>query len=961
MPAVKRVALPLIAVLSVAAPQLASAAPQRPNCHGLGMTEKRSARIQGTAGDDVLLGLTRRGSRVDGRRGDDHVCGGRRRDRLFGRAGADRISARRGNDVVAGGVGRDRIGGGGGRDLLRGGHGADRLDGGRGRDRMRGGRGPDRLLARDGVRDVVNCGPGRDLADVDRFDFVRGCETVRLGSPTFALPTWSDGTFFEAKNYLTIEAGDVDGDGREELLALGAAGIELWRFERAYGEWVQVPAQHPPLTETVWAAAPYYSTIQAGDVNRDGRAELLARAPEGLRTWAFDPGSQAWSELETTNHPFPDAEGWNAPSAYETLANGSLTPGDDNGGLGIVYGRNGEGFRNYLLDGDTWKEVFATEGLGMTDAAGWNQPAYYKTLRLADLDGDGRRELIARGADGLHAWSLLEQGRETIAGGPFADAGGWDRPSSYETFAAADVDADGRDEVIGRGAAGMQVYSPAEGKMLATTGPFSDAEGFTAAPYFQTITTARLLRDGPAEIVGRSAAGLRSYSFAGGAWTATAPINGDFADARDWNRPRYYRTIRAVETSPTGPETIVARGATGIVSLRLPAGQSESWQTTGLGFPQFSGEAAAAYTAFNEALGGGNRNFDLRRAFAATENRPDYAQLQAWGNRVESLERAAKVGAAAWDEVRTELLFELDNAAQVAYWFEVYLPGVLSEVFTAEAMDPTAERIKFDVESNIELAFAEWEAITGTVTGLLGAGAASDALSTGSVVLSSIAGLAAANGLGAPGVDAALAGINAEYREIRSRLQGNFTAALDGLVAQEEEIVGDYALQSAVGQMIQSDTWGTVSAAQRATSIAQAQRNYAVSVWQTLVPGIWSAYAVDPENAWLCEERGEGKRPNVCDWESAGGFRWRLDVNATNSQCGGFAKQPCNAPPAALRQTLFGATQPGCVAPAQAGELPSWRPEACNLGLPPQTVFEGWGIVTYVCTGEFDAYRCRRR
>jgi Ca2+-binding RTX toxin-like protein len=41
------------------------------------------------------------------------------------------------------------------------------LTGGKGRDRLLGGSGSDRLLARDGVRDRVDGGPGRDTARVD--------------------------------------------------------------------------------------------------------------------------------------------------------------------------------------------------------------------------------------------------------------------------------------------------------------------------------------------------------------------------------------------------------------------------------------------------------------------------------------------------------------------------------------------------------------------------------------------------------------------------------------------------------------------------------------------------------------------------------------------------------------------------------------------------------------------------
>jgi Ca2+-binding RTX toxin-like protein len=62
---------------------------------------------------------------------------------------------------------------------LRGLAGNDLLDGGRGADRLDGGSGNDTLAARDGTRDTVACGPGRDKATVDSLDRVSGCETVR--------------------------------------------------------------------------------------------------------------------------------------------------------------------------------------------------------------------------------------------------------------------------------------------------------------------------------------------------------------------------------------------------------------------------------------------------------------------------------------------------------------------------------------------------------------------------------------------------------------------------------------------------------------------------------------------------------------------------------------------------------------------------------------------------------------
>jgi Bacterial Ig domain/RTX calcium-binding nonapeptide repeat (4 copies)/Calcineurin-like phosphoesterase len=82
------------------------------------------------------------------------------RDVLMGTVGDDVIWGRGGNDRIRGGRGNDTIEGGPGRDVLYGDAGADRLVGGPGRDM---------LVARDGARDRVYGGLGRDRARADRF------------------------------------------------------------------------------------------------------------------------------------------------------------------------------------------------------------------------------------------------------------------------------------------------------------------------------------------------------------------------------------------------------------------------------------------------------------------------------------------------------------------------------------------------------------------------------------------------------------------------------------------------------------------------------------------------------------------------------------------------------------------------------------------------------------------------
>jgi Tol biopolymer transport system component len=87
---------------------------------------------------------------------------------IRGTINADHLIGTRGADVICGLGGDDTIQGLGGNDVLLGGAGDDWIDGGSGMDRLAGGSGDDVLQAHDGARDIVDGGPGRDAATVDK-------------------------------------------------------------------------------------------------------------------------------------------------------------------------------------------------------------------------------------------------------------------------------------------------------------------------------------------------------------------------------------------------------------------------------------------------------------------------------------------------------------------------------------------------------------------------------------------------------------------------------------------------------------------------------------------------------------------------------------------------------------------------------------------------------------------------
>ena len=146
------------------------------------MVVKGPVLVNGTTKSDVIVG-DRGANQINGNSGNDTICGGNDQadgvsDRLMGGQGNDRLYGQAGNDILSGGPGNDMISGGRGNDIISGGPGNDRITPGPGRDRVNAGAGNDIIYSRDGQRDVIDCGPGKDVAIVDAFDRTRHCETV---------------------------------------------------------------------------------------------------------------------------------------------------------------------------------------------------------------------------------------------------------------------------------------------------------------------------------------------------------------------------------------------------------------------------------------------------------------------------------------------------------------------------------------------------------------------------------------------------------------------------------------------------------------------------------------------------------------------------------------------------------------------------------------------------------------
>ncbi|GLV59930.1 hypothetical protein KDH_67540 [Dictyobacter sp. S3.2.2.5] len=320
--------------------------------------------------------------------------------------------------------------------------------------------------------------------------------------------------------YETLRLADINGDGQVELMIRGSAGLRTYAYNPASRQWQDLQAGTLGLTDTGgWNQPQYYRTLRVADIDGDGQAELLVRGAAGLRTFAFNRTNKQWQDL---NAPIPgteDANGWNQPQYYETF---QLADINADGRDELIF-RGPFGLFTYAFDVTRkyWYDLNAG-ALGLTDAGGWNQPQYYRTFRLADINGDGQAELLVRSAAGLRTFAFnLSNNKWQDLDAPIPgteDANGWNQPQYYETFQLADINADGRDELIFRGPFGLFTYAfDVTHKywydLNAGDLGMTDSAGWGLPQYYRTFRLADINADGQAELLVRGSGGLLAYAF----------------------------------------------------------------------------------------------------------------------------------------------------------------------------------------------------------------------------------------------------------------------------------------------------------------------------------------------------------------------------------------------------------------------------------------------------------------
>lgn len=237
---------------------------------------------------------------------------------------------------------------------------------------------------------------------------------------------------------------DVDGDGRADIVGFGASRVVTAlagdiSFATAVG-WSDSYGR-----SSGWRTDRHERLT--GDLNGDGRADIIAFGDTGVQVALSD--GQGFADAGLWLADMGQLAGnWRVDRHVRTVADVDGDGRDDvigfgNGGV-LVSLSSGTGLAA--------ARVFSRE---FTYNAGWRTERDVRTL--ADVDGDGRADIVAFGQTGVQV--ALSQGSRfaasTVWSAEFSRAGGWD-VTRHERL-LADVDGDGRADIVAFGQTDVQV------------------------------------------------------------------------------------------------------------------------------------------------------------------------------------------------------------------------------------------------------------------------------------------------------------------------------------------------------------------------------------------------------------------------------------------------------------------------------------------------------------------------
>jgi FG-GAP-like repeat/IPT/TIG domain/Beta-propeller repeat len=237
------------------------------------------------------------------------------------------------------------------------------------------------------------------------------------GAGHFTTTVWSQ--WDPSVTWVDVKVGDLNGDGKADLIGRDSQS----------GQWWAALSNGSSFTNALWdtwSPAVTWVDVQIGDLNGDGKADLIGRYLQTGQWWAaLSNGSGMTNALWDT---------WNPAVTWVDVQIGDLN-GD---GKADLIGR-------YLQTGQWWAAL--SNGSGLTNVLWdtWNPGVTWVDVHLADLNGDGKADLIGRYLQTGQWWAALSTG-SGITNSLWAT---WSPAATWVDVQVGDFNGDGKMDIAG--------------------------------------------------------------------------------------------------------------------------------------------------------------------------------------------------------------------------------------------------------------------------------------------------------------------------------------------------------------------------------------------------------------------------------------------------------------------------------------------------------------------------------
>lgn len=300
-------------------------------------------------------------------------------------------------------------------------------------------------------------------------------------------------------------AADVNGDGYGDVIGFGFSGV-LVSYNSGQNTYANAALISSNFGQTAGWTNNSRFPREVVDLNGDGRADLIGFGQAG-----------AWVSLARADGTFTDPaigianfgvdQGWTSQDGF------ARTLGDVNGdGFSDIIGFGAAGTLVSLGNGDGTFQAAKTAVANFGVAQGWNSDNTYHR-ELADVNGDGKDDIIGFGIAGTWVATADADGLFSPAQLVLNDFGanqGWSNNDSFPRL-VADVNGDSFDDIVGFGIAGTLVsYAKVDGTFTAARLEalnFGANQGWNSDNIYHRAI-ADMNNDGLADIIGFGSAGV---------------------------------------------------------------------------------------------------------------------------------------------------------------------------------------------------------------------------------------------------------------------------------------------------------------------------------------------------------------------------------------------------------------------------------------------------------------------